>query len=275
MTTVLAQLSDLHIREPGRLAYRRLDTAPYLRAAVASILRLPQRPDAVLITGDLTDFGRPQEYRHLADLLKPLPMPVYLMPGNHDDRSGLRRGFPAHPYLGNGEFVQFSVAIGEIRLIALDTTVPGRPHGALCRERLSWLETELDAHVDEPIILAMHHPPFRSLMEAMDRQGLLEGAAQLERIVERHPNVERIICGHLHRAIDVRFGGSIASTAPAPAHQLQFDMAVEAPAEWTLEPPGFKVHVWPGSGRLVTHTVASGEHEGPYAFYDANGRLID
>jgi 3',5'-cyclic AMP phosphodiesterase CpdA len=95
--TLLAQLSDLHIREPGRLAYGRLDTAPYLAAAVQILLRLPQRPDAVLITGDLCDFGRAAEYRHLAALLAPLPMPVYLMPGNHDERARCARPFPATP----------------------------------------------------------------------------------------------------------------------------------------------------------------------------------
>ena len=274
MTTVIAQLSDLHIREPGRLTYRRIDTAPYLQQAVATLLGLPQRPDAVLITGDLTDFGRAEEYRHLATLLEPLSMPVYLMPGNHDDRAELRRGFPDHRYLGTGEFVSFSVDVGEIRLIALDTTTPGQPHGTLCAARLGWLEAELERSPDGPIIVAMHHPPFRSLIAAMDRQGLLEGGPELERIVQRHRNVERVVCGHLHRSIDVRFGGSIASTAPSSAHQLELDMSPEAPAEWTLEPPGFRLHVWPGSGRLVTHTVASGRHEGPYAFYE-DGVLID
>jgi 3',5'-cyclic AMP phosphodiesterase CpdA len=69
MATLLAQLTDLHIREPGNLAYGRLDTAPYLRTAVESLLSLPQRPPAVVLTGDLTDWGRPAQYAHLAELL--------------------------------------------------------------------------------------------------------------------------------------------------------------------------------------------------------------
>ena len=71
MKTLVAQLTDLHIREPGRLAYGRLDTAPYLRAAVSAIHALPQHPDAVVLTGDLTDFGRAAEYEHLAEMLAP------------------------------------------------------------------------------------------------------------------------------------------------------------------------------------------------------------
>jgi len=87
--------------------------------------------------------------------------------------------------------------------------------------------------------------------------------------------VERVICGHLHRAIDVRFGGTLASTAPAPAHQVCLDLAPDAASAWTLEPPGFRVHAWsPTTGRLVTHLAASGHFEGPYPFHD-NGALID
>ena len=95
MTTLLLQLSDLHIREPGKLAYGRIETAPYLQRAIDSILRLPQQPHAAVITGDLTDFGRSAEYDHLRELLKLLPMPVNLMPGNHDDRDQLRRNYAA------------------------------------------------------------------------------------------------------------------------------------------------------------------------------------
>jgi len=271
----LVQLTDLHIREPGRLAYGRLDTAPYLERAVQSVLRLRQPPDAVVITGDLTDFGRAAEYAHLGHLLAPLTMPVYLMPGNHDDREQLRQAFPGHAYLGREGFVQYSVRVGALRLLALDTCVPGASHGALCEERLAWLETQLETSRGEPVVIAMHHPPFETLIGHMDEIGLQQGADALEALVARHANVERVICGHLHRAIDVRFGGSIASTSPAPAHQVSLDLSPDAPSQWVLEPPAFRVHAWSARGhRLVTHLAASGDFEGPYPFHD-NGALID
>jgi 3',5'-cyclic AMP phosphodiesterase CpdA len=278
-STFLVQLTDLHIREPGRLAYGRIDTAPYLDRAVQSVLRLPQRPDAVVITGDLSDFGRAAEYEHLARLLAPLPMPIYLMPGNHDDRDQLRRSFPDHAYLapgvGTAGFVQYSVRVGALRLLTLDTCVPGESHGALCEERLGWLEQQLDASRGEPVVIAMHHPPFQTLIGHMDEIGLLQGAEALEALVAQHRNVERVICGHLHRAIDVRFGGTIASTSPAPAHQVCLDLSPDAPSAWTLEPPGFRIHAWSArNGRVVTHLAASGTFEGPFPFHD-NGALID
>lgn len=274
MTTSLLQLSDLHIREPGRLAYGRINTAPYLAQAVAAILRLPQRPDAVVITGDLTDFGRAAEYAHLRELLAPLAMPVYLMPGNHDERAQLRHSFPDHAYLGTDGFVQYSVAIGGLQLIALDTVVPGASEGSLCEARLAWLARELEAQRGRPVVIAMHHPPFNTLIGHMDDIGLLSGAAELEALVSRYPNVERIICGHLHRAIQVRFGGSIAATVPSPAHQVCLDLAPDAASAWVLEPPGFGLHVLPEGGRLVSHTVASGAYEGPFPFHEG-AMLID
>jgi 3',5'-cyclic AMP phosphodiesterase CpdA len=274
MTTILVQLTDLHIREPGRLAYGRINTAPYLKRAVESVLRLPQQPDAVVITGDLSDFGRAEEYNHLADLLSPLLMPVYLMPGNHDDRDQLRRSFPGHRYLGREGFVQYSVQVGGLRLIALDTVAPGHSHGELCVQRLDWLIAELQANNHQPIVVAMHHPPFKTMIGHMDRIGLLEGTAQLEVAIRRHANVERVICGHLHRAIDVRFGGTIACTTPASAHQVALDLRPQAPSCWVLEPPGFRICALPTSGPMTSHVVASGEFEGPYPFHEG-GMLID
>ncbi len=279
--TILVQLTDLHIREPGRLAYRRVDTSRYFRAMVESVLALRQQADAVVISGDLTDFGREREYASLREQIGPLQgagIPVYLMPGNHDDRAELRRSFPEHRYLdatAAGDAMQFAVDVGPLRLLALDTCIPGRSEGRLDRERLAWLERELAACPDRPIVVAMHHPPFQTLIGHMDKIGLLEGGPALEALVARHPNVERVICGHLHRAIDVRFGGTIASTAPGPAHQVCLDLDPDAQSAWTLEPPSFCVHAWnPAEHRLVTHLAASGAFEGPYPFFE-NGVLID
>lgn len=275
MTTILAQLTDLHIREPRRLAYGRIDTAPYLRETVQSVMRLRQRPHAVVITGDLTDFGRAVEYRHLAELLAPLTMPVYLMPGNHDDRDQMRECFPDHEYLGTNGFIQFSVQVGGLRLIALDTLEPGQSHGALCGRRLDWLATELEAQKHQPVVLALHHPPFDSLIGHMDKIGLRQGTPELETLVARYPNIERVICGHVHRAIEMRFGGTIASVSPAPAHQVALDLDPQAESRWMLEPPSFRVLALPPSGRVVSHLAASGRFEGPYPFHVAGGALID
>jgi 3',5'-cyclic AMP phosphodiesterase CpdA len=268
---LLCQITDLHIKPERRLAYGVVDTATMLERCVDSILRLKQRPDAVIATGDLADLGRPDEYGLLREILAPLPMPLYLLPGNHDDRDALRAAFADHPYLRQSDgFVQYCIEDHELRIVALDTLVPGEGHGELCDERLAWLDRTL-AGSARPTVVALHHPPFATGIGHMDRIALAN-ADGLARIVRRHPHVERVIAGHLHRAIACRFGGTVASVCPSPAHQVALDLSVEAPDHFTLEPPAFQLHVQTVDG-LVTHTASIGRFAGPFPFREG-GRLI-
>ena len=280
--TILVQITDTHIREAGRLAYRRVDTGAGLQATIESVLALRQAPDAVVVTGDLVDFGRPAEYARLERMLAPLTMPVYLLPGNHDDRDQLRAAFPRHTWLADpvttvdgARAIQYAVRIGPLHLLTLDTVVHGRSHGELCEARLDWLEARLAERVGEPVIVAMHHPPFTTFIGHMDKAGLMSGIERLRGIVAGHPNVERIVCGHLHRSIDVRFGGTIASTCPGPAHQVTLDIDADAASAFTMEPPAFRVMAWTAATGVVTHLASAGRFEGPYPFHEADGTLID
>lgn len=276
---LLVQLSDPHIRAPGRLTYRRVDTAAYLRRAIAAVNALPQAPRAVIITGDLTDFGTPEEYAHLRALLQPLACPCYLMPGNHDDRAGLRQAFAEHAYMQSAEaaddFVQYAVDLGGLRLVTLDTVTPRASHGELCTERLQRLDALLSADPHTPTVLAMHHPPFATYIGHMDVIGLRHGGPELAALLGRQPQVQRVICGHLHRPIQALWGGTLAMTAPSTAHQVCLDLAHDAASRFALEPPGFLVHAWSEAGQLVTHQAAIGEFDGPHPFYDEDGALID
>jgi 3',5'-cyclic AMP phosphodiesterase CpdA len=271
---LICQISDLHIRAAGELAYRLVDTAAFLQRCVSHILRERPLPDAVVVTGDLTDCGRPEEYELLARLLAPLSMPVYLIAGNHDDRDRLRTGFAGYEYLHRGgEFLQYVAALGPICLVALDTVVPGEGGGRLCSDRLQWLEKRLDTHRGAPVVILMHHPPFVTGVSHMDRIGL-EVAYPLEPIIRRHPRIERILCGHLHRTIFRRFGGTIAATCPSPAHQVVLDFMPEAPSQFAMEPPGYLLHRWNEEEGMTSYGVAIGEFDGPYPFYD-RGKLIE
>lgn len=274
---LLAQISDLHIKRPGALAYRRVDTAAYLERCVARLVALDPRPDAVVVTGDLVDLGSLAEYEALKKLLAPLPMPVYLLVGNHDDRAALREVFDDHAYLhADGEFVHYAVDIGPLRLIALDSQMPQQSGGQLCEARLAWLDSQLAATQNQPVVLALHHPPFVSGIGHMDRQRLDPQAAErLAAIVRRYPNVERVICGHVHRPVFTRFGGTIASAVPAPAHQVALDLREHAPSAFRLEPPAFALHQYAPETGVVTHHAYVDEGEGPFPFYEPDGTLID
>ncbi|KVU43009.1 metallophosphatase [Burkholderia ubonensis] len=273
---LLAQISDLHIKRPGQLAYRRVDTAAALARCIARLNALEPRPDAVLVTGDLVDFGRDDEYAQLRDLLAPLEIPYYLMVGNHDDRAALRRAFADRPEWQDGEFVQYAFDVGAVRVLALDSQVPGASAGDLCDARLAWLAAQLDAARDRPVIVALHHPPFASGIGHMDALRLAPAAAaKLDALLRGYPNVERVLCGHVHRTMFARFGGTIASAVPAPAHQVAFDLRDNAPSAFRLEPPAFAVHRHTPDAGVITHHVYVDEGDGPYPFYEPTGELVD
>ena len=260
----IAQLSDPHIVAPGGLLYGRVDTAAFLSQAVDAVNRLDPVPDLAVITGDLVDKGEPAEYAHLRRLLAPLAMPVYVIPGNHDSRETLRAAFGEDGYLPPAGFLHYAVEAHPVRLIALDTHVPGEGGGELCPDRLDWLDRTLAARPQHPTVVMMHHPPFPTGIERMDRAGL-RGTDAFAAIVSRHPQVERILCGHIHRAIDRRFAGTVAGTAPSTAHQIRLDLRPGATSlRFMFEPPGYQLHLWRTDSGLVSHTAVLGDWPGPY-----------
>jgi 3',5'-cyclic AMP phosphodiesterase CpdA len=274
---ILGQISDLHIKTDGKKSYRVVDTAESLRRCVAQVNALKQRPDVVVFTGDLVDFGKPSEYEFLRRLLAPLAMPYYLLPGNHDERAALRAAFPDHAYLQQGgDRIEYVIEDHAVRIVALDTVIPRSSKGALSPASLRWLDDVLAAEPDRPTVIAMHHPPFTTGIGHMDEIGLARSDVQaLEAVVRKHPQVERVLCGHLHRSIQRRFGGTLASTCPGVSHQVVLDLDAAAPSCFVMEPPGFQLHWWDEASRgLVSHTASIGEFEGPYPFYDGD-ELID
>jgi len=271
---IIAQITDFHIKARGQIAYRVVDTARCLARAVAALTALDPRPDAVVATGDLTDFGRPDEYELLRELLKPLAMPLYLIPGNHDDREALRHAFRGDGYLPRSGFLHYAIDEHPLRIVALDTVVPGEPGGLVCADRLAWLDETLSAQPNRPTVIIMHHPPFRTGIAHMDEMGL-RGASGFAAVVSRHAQVERVLCGHLHRPIEARIGPhTIASTAPSTAHQVALDLRANASSAFVMEPPGYQLHLQDPDGGIVSHTALIGDFAGPYPFHE-NGKLID
>lgn len=263
---LIAQLSDPHITVPGKRPYPPVDTAAALQRAVGTIAAFSPRPDLAVLTGDLVQRGLPEEYEHLKALLAPLPMPLLVIPGNHDDRESLRAAFRGEGYLPRSGFLHFDLTLSGLRLLGLDTLIPGEDGGRLCEERLSSIDAALAAAPEKPTLILMHHPPFLTGIAGMDRIGL-EGRAAFAEIVRRNRQVERILSGHVHRAIDRRFAGTIAGTAPSTAHQLFLDLDPAAPSNrFILEPGGYQLHLWEEKAGLVTHTALFGDYPGPYPF---------
>jgi 3',5'-cyclic-AMP phosphodiesterase len=272
---LIAQITDTHIKLPGQLAYGRVDTAGMLKRCVAELCALDPQPDLIVLTGDLVDLGRPAEYEHLRALLAPLRPPLVAVPGNHDDRQAFRTAFADHAHLPADGFLQFTIDHAEhpVRLIGLDTLVPGKGHGELCGARLAWLDDTLAQAPQRPTVVLMHHPPFVTGIDHMDALGLT-GRDAFADIVKRHPQIELILCGHLHRNIQARVGGRAAMTGPSTAHQVTLDLRTNAPSSFSMEPPGYLLHRWHDGG-FTNHHVNIGRHPGPFPFFAEDGRLID
>lgn len=272
---IFAQLTDLHIKPAGQLAYRQVDTSACFEAALAHVQSQTVRPDLVLFTGDLVDAGRVEEYARLRQHLASLQLPYFLMPGNHDARDALRATFPDHAYLGAGDApICYTIEQFAVRIIALDSLVPGASGGAIGLEQLSWLADRLAEQPARPTVIAVHHPPFATGIGHMDAIGLADSAAFAD-IVGRHRQVERVLSGHIHRPIHTRWAGTIASTAPSTAHQVALDLRPDAPSAFVREPAGYQLHMCTPAAGLITHTAVVGAWAGPFPFFDENGRLIE
>lgn len=263
---LIAQISDLHMCAPGQLLSGIVETNILAERAIHALLRLDPRPDLVLLTGDATECGLDAEYRALVELLDRLPMPLYAIPGNHDRREPFRRAFADRGHLPAAGLLDFAVETRPVRIIGLDTLVPGHSHGALRPESLDFLAATLASAPDVPTLLMLHHPPFDCGIRHMDRIRLLEGADGLARIVVQHPQVERIVTGHHHRPIQARFAGTICQVAPSVAHQVALDLGEDSPSCFVLEPPAFLLHRWCASSGIVTHTAYADRSPGPFPF---------
>ena len=108
----------------------------------------------------------------------------------------------------------------------------------------------------KPTLIFQHHPPFATGIGHMDKMGLRD-EGRLAAVVARYPNVERVVCGHKHRAIQARFAGTIASVCPSTAHQIALDLREDAAGGYTLEPPGLQLHRWTAETGIVSHTLAT------------------
>jgi 3',5'-cyclic-AMP phosphodiesterase len=239
---LLAQLSDLHLGAN----WEGVDPQPRLEQVIEAVRSLPNPVDAVVVSGDLTAAGSEADSLLARRLLDRLEVPVHVLPGNHDLRASLRRAFELP---GEGqEPINYSVEVGELRLVVLDSIVPGEDRGALDAKQLRWLDEELGQEPGKPTILAMHHPPLSTGIPEWDRINLMAPEREaLAEVVVRHPQLRAIVSGHLHRIATAALAGCPVLSVPSTYLQIlpDFDPAEfedEDAAFWT-DPPGFALHV--------------------------------
>jgi 3',5'-cyclic AMP phosphodiesterase CpdA len=230
----------------------------------------------VVISGDLADTPTAEEYEHLKRLLQPLKLPFVGIPGNHDSRELMRTAFPRATYAVSSGPLNQKVEAGGLDLLLLDSSVHGKPHGELDAATLQWLDATLAAAPNRPALLFLHHPPFKAGIWHMDRQNLLN-AGELALVVRRHPRVQLIATGHVHRATLTMFAGVPTTICPAPNHAVDLDLAQLREPSFKVEPPAFHLHCWfsgEGFGSVVTHQIFIGDFDGPHPFFGPDGKLL-
>jgi 3',5'-cyclic AMP phosphodiesterase CpdA len=216
----LLHLSDTHLLAGNRPLGGRYDTAANLRKTLDEAEATGIRPDAVVFTGDLTDLGEPEAYRALQDAVAPfaerLGAPVVWVAGNHDERPALRRDLlglepTEEPVTGVWD-------LGGLRLIALDTSVPGWHHGDLDAAQLDWLRGLLSMPAPLGTILAMHHPPLPSHLPLFDILELRD-QGRLAKVIQGS-DVRAILAGHLHYSTSGTFAGVPVSVSAATCYTM-------------------------------------------------------
>lgn len=259
---LIAQITDIHIGfDPGNPDEYNMQR---LRVVLDRIAAGPNRPDLLLMTGDLTEFGDAQSYARLVEAVSVCPFPVLPMAGNHDAREALLAAFP--DISSHEGFVQYARDIGGLRLVVLDTLDPGRHGGGFCETRAAWLVAELAAHPDTPTVIALHHPPFESGLSWLDSGAQEPWIQRLEQAMAGHGQIRAIISGHLHRTIQTMWQGVptmvCASTAPLVSLDLN-PVDPERPDGREMisnELPAYALHRWDGE-RLVSHVENVGGHQ--------------
>jgi len=213
---LVAQISDTHILVPESDHPAALLRGDCLWRTVADVNR--QQPDAVIFTGDTVQHGQPEEYARLRELLAPLEAPLYLVPGNRDDKNEMRAAFSDHAYLqATGEFLHYTIEDYDVRLVGIDSTLLGERKGRFCEKRQAWLGKTLNDQADRPTLLFIHHPPFDVDTHYVGGYRRPEEATALEDIVRRHPQVMGLLCGHVHWPVERDWAGTEARIMPSIA----------------------------------------------------------
>ncbi len=263
---LIAHLSDPHLRPRGVLYQGLVDSNAMFEAAVRCLNTLPQRPDVIIMSGDLVDEGTAEEYAHARELLAPIREPLLMIPGNHDEREAFRRSFPDHAYLSRSGPLHFiATEFGPVRIIGLDITVPGYHHGDMDDDAVAWLDAALTREPDRPTIIMLHQHPFASGIPYIDKYDCRRGE-RLAEVVSRYPAVERILCGHIHRHMQMKFGGTILCTAPSTTTAIALHLDPNAAPASYVEPPAMLLHHWQPDTGLITHFVPIGDFRGPLPF---------
>lgn len=249
---LVAQISDTHFDLGARNAER-------AERVLAYLAYLRRRPDAILVTGDITDSGTPEQYAE-ARMVLDADIPVYPIPGNHDDRAAFRTALLSEQ--ASSAPINHAHRVGNLTVALLDSSIPGEPSGRLTEQTYDWLHGVLAAApADAPILLALHHPPAHLFSPVIDEISLTE-PEKLAEVVAADERIVGVITGHAHSSAATTFAGRPLLIAPSTASVLGGEWELELPDRVMdyAPDPALALHVIDENYRMTTHfrTVAMG-----------------
>ena len=166
------QISDFHLRGDGKLSFQKADTITAMNRTVEYFLKLKEYelPEFFVVTGDLSEGGTREGYEIVREGLRKLPRPCYIVPGNHDKRDFYLEMFDSEtPVMDDIKpYICYTIDDQPIRVIVIDTSIPGCHYGGLTDEVAEWLEKKIVEYPDKPALVFTHHPPFVTGLPAMD-----------------------------------------------------------------------------------------------------------
>ena len=265
MSMLLAHISDTHFRSHGHKLYGFIDTNAGNADVVSQLNALRERPDAVIISGDIVNCARADEYEVAYETLRHLDYPIYLIPGNHDCKDNVIHYLsPLCPALGHDPLnIRYAVDDFDTRLLFIDSSRADASSGWITPETSEWLEKQLASAIDKPTVLFMHHPPMPLGNAQMDPIACENGHIILA-LIERYPSLIRVFCGHNHSLTMTQYRQATIATVPGTVHQVPYCHHDNRPY-YDMSPPSCLMHrQLPGQWVSYQHSLA--HYAGPWLY---------
>jgi 3',5'-cyclic AMP phosphodiesterase CpdA len=254
----IIQFSDTHIKLDG-LLYDLVDAEKNVSQSIDYFCKLKDQPYCYVVTGDLVASGKIDEYKELNKYLDKLPRPVYILPGNHDDRDNIHKIFHSgihdkapvendiYPY------ISYEIPVPEVNLkvLVVDTHVSHQHWGTFSHNVENWLSKKLSKYYDKNVLVFTHHLPYRVHLDEMDE--LMDNGNRFLSTLKKHPNI-KLCTGHMHTPVMSIVDGVPIQTCPAISMQMEIDFKLGGGSRFFDGDPGYVIHDF-YDGRVVSHTI--------------------